>query len=61
MKPDEKIYTTLLERYDLKAEECLFIDDRQNNLDTAKRLHMDTFLFNGNAKDLRDHLNKHIW
>ena len=26
-KPDRKIFETLLSRYDLKAEECVFIDD----------------------------------
>lgn len=30
-KPDEKIFKTLLERYNLKAEECLFIDDDDTN------------------------------
>ena len=34
-----KIYEILLSRYDLKAEECLFIDDRKVNLEAA-----DTFL-----------------
>ena len=27
VKPNEKIFRTLLDRYDLKPEECLFIDD----------------------------------
>ena len=27
MKPDAKIYEILLNRFNLKAEECLFIDD----------------------------------
>lgn len=26
-KPDEKVFNILLQRYNLKAEECLFIDD----------------------------------
>ena len=30
-KPDEKIFKILLERYNLKAEECLFIDDDDTN------------------------------
>lgn len=30
-KPDERIFTLLLDRYNLKAEECLFIDDDDTN------------------------------
>lgn len=39
-KPDEKIYTLLLERYHLNPEECLFIDDDDSgkNYETANRL-----------------------
>lgn len=39
-KPDEKIYRLLLERYSLKAEECLFIDDDDSgkNYETANRI-----------------------
>ena len=40
VKPDEKIFKTLLNRYDLKSEECLFIDDDDTgeSLETANRL-----------------------
>lgn len=40
VKPDEKIFKTLLSRYDLKPEECLFIDDDDTgkSLETANRL-----------------------
>ena len=34
-KPDEKIYRILLDKYDLKAEECLFFDDRPENVEGA--------------------------
>lgn len=39
-KPDEKIFNILLDRYSLKAEECLFIDDDDTNrsYETANRL-----------------------
>ena len=46
-KPDPAIYRMLMDRYGLKAEECIFIDDRQNNIDTAKSLGMETVLFTG--------------
>jgi len=44
-KPDPKIYQILLERYRLVPEECVFIDDRQENLDTAQQLGIQTILF----------------
>ena len=39
-KPDEKVYKLLLERYNLIAEECLFIDDDDSgrNYQTANRI-----------------------
>ena len=36
VKPGREIYETLLKRYDLDAGECLFLDDRKENTDTAK-------------------------
>lgn len=38
IKPDPAIYLRLLARYDLKAEECLFIDDSPKNIKAAKAL-----------------------
>ena len=39
-KPDEKVYKLLLERYNLNAEECLFIDDDDSgkNYETANKI-----------------------
>lgn len=34
-KPDTGIYQAFLEKYHLKAKECVFIDDRQENVQTA--------------------------
>lgn len=36
IKPDPEIYRRLLERYDLKAEECVFIDDTALNVEAAE-------------------------
>ena len=38
VKPGREIYETLLKRYDLDAGECLFLDDRKENTDTAESL-----------------------
>ena len=34
-KPDPKIYKALLKKYQLKASECIFIDDRLENVQAA--------------------------
>ena len=44
-KPDPAIYRILLERYGLRAEECVFLDDRQVNIDTALSLGMQGIVF----------------
>lgn len=37
IKPDPAIYQLLLTRYDLKAEECVFLDDTEKNIIAAKK------------------------
>jgi len=44
-KPDRKIYELLLERYDLKPEECVFLDDTQKNIDGARAVGIHGILF----------------
>lgn len=41
-KPDEEIYQEILKRSNNKAEDCLFLDDTQHNLDTAAQLGIHT-------------------
>ena len=41
-KPDERFYQTLLTRYCLNAEECLFLDDRTENTQIAEALGFQT-------------------
>lgn len=38
VKPHIAIYKTLLKRYNLKEDECLFVDDNKNNIKTANEL-----------------------
>ena len=38
IKPDARIYRLLLEKYGLKAKECVFADDRQDNIDGGMRV-----------------------
>lgn len=37
-KPDKKIYELLLDKYDLKASECIFFDDNPANILVAEEL-----------------------
>lgn len=46
-KPDAAIYRLLESRFGLDLTECLFIDDRQINIDGAASLGMETLLFKG--------------
>ena len=45
VKPGREIYECLLEKYDLKAEECVFLDDTKRNIDTAEAMGFATVLF----------------
>ena len=45
-KPDEKIFILTLEKFGLAAANCIYVDDREFNLDAAKSLGIDTVLFN---------------
>jgi len=40
VKPGRKIYEILLEKYDLKAEECAFMDDTLPNIETGRKMGM---------------------
>ena len=57
-KPDRRIYETIIERYGLLSEECLFIDDRKENLEVPKQMGWLTCQFNGSEK-LREFLIRH--
>lgn len=46
-KPDIRIYECLCQRYGLMPEQCLFFDDRQDNVDAAKTAGMEAVLFKG--------------
>lgn len=45
-KPDPEVFKKVLSSIGFKPEECLFIDDDQGNLETAKQLGIKTILFN---------------
>lgn len=45
LKPDPKIYNRVLEKFDLQASECVFIDDRKENVDGAIACGIDAIVF----------------
>jgi 2-haloacid dehalogenase len=49
-KPGEEIFRIFLKRVGKSAEECVFIDDVQANIDTACRLGFETILFTSAAQ-----------
>ena len=51
-KPEPAIYQLLLSKYNLTPEECVFIDDRKDNVDAAKALGMEGIIYPGSAQDL---------
>lgn len=54
LKPDPAIYRYLLKRYQLKPEECLFIDDRADNVAGAEATGMKGFVFRGDFGKIRE-------
>ena len=58
VKPQEKIYKELLNKYHLKPEECLFIDDSPANIKTAQDIGIIGILCQDHLqveKELKDH------
>lgn len=45
VKPEEIIYLRLLDRYGLKAQECVFLDDTAVNVEAAERLGINGICF----------------
>ena len=52
MKPDPSIYQLLCERYDLDPEECLFVDDNEDNCIGARVAGMHAYHFTGDVAEL---------
>ena len=56
LKPQREIYEKLYEVYDLKPEECFFIDDQPANIEGAWCTGMDGAVFDGDMARLRRQL-----
>lgn len=51
-KPYSDIFNYVLDTFSLKADECLFIDDLQPNVDGAENVGIHGYLFKGDVEDL---------
>lgn len=52
-KPNEDIFRYTLNKLGVSYEDCVYVDDREHNLQTAKRLGMRTVLFGGGNTDFQ--------
>ncbi len=53
-KPNASIYQFVLDSHNLKAKDCLFIDDTSENTDAAKKLGIHTWNLQPNLEDVVD-------
>ena len=58
IKPDVRIYECLLETYQLNPEECLFLDDREDNVEGARKASMQARVFTEDYEKLRAFLKE---
>ena len=54
IKPDAAIYHLLMERYGLKAEECVFLDDTEKNIKGALEVGMHGIVFQNKAQAVEE-------
>ena len=57
MKPEAPIYECLLRTFSLRAEECLFLDDKKENIAEAKRQGLQGIVFQNALQAKNDLLN----
>ena len=60
VKPNKEIYEYLLNKFQLKAQECIFIDDRKENTDAAINCGLSAYTFNGDAQKLKEYIENNI-
>ena len=51
-KPDTKIYQYLMDKYQLNKEECLFIDDKLENVEASREFGMDAIVYHNNLEEI---------
>ena len=54
LKPDHRIYEALYEKYGLKPEECVFLDDSEQNVEGAEATGMKGIVFRDHAQAVKE-------
>ena len=52
VKPNKEIYVKLFNTFNIKPDECFFIDDNKENVDAGKIFGMNGFVLNNNVDEL---------
>ena len=60
VKPQPEIFRLLCDRFHLKPEECVFVDDSPANVESAILTGMDGLVFYGDAQRLRRELTEKV-
>lgn len=60
LKPEAEFYHLMLEKFSLKAEECIFIDDNACNIEGAVNCGINGVVFHGDTEKLRHILEKNF-
>lgn len=55
-KPDKKIFRFILKKHRIKSDECIFIDDNDKNIISAKELGFNTIHYTATIKDFNKEL-----
>ncbi len=58
IKPDRRIFELLLQRYGLKAEESVFVDDRRRNTDAAEECGFSVYRFDKDVSKFSDFISR---
>ena len=57
IKPDRRSYGLVLQENGLQPDECVYFDDSQTNVDVAREIGINAFLFKG-SDDVKEKLSK---
>lgn len=58
VKPEREIYELMCRTFDLKADECVFIDDATINIEGAERVGIHGIVFHGDTEETREKLKE---
>ncbi len=59
VKPTKEIFVDFLKTFNLKAGNCIFIDDINENVEGAKLVGIDGYCFDGDVKKFKSYLENH--